>query len=136
MRLQRSHGPPRLSLSPSQLFKIVPDERYQGEYKAQTLAYIYAVYVEAESLEDAEVVAWHWHPLTTPARIQPHLHVHADHRLSGLSLSKLHIPTGRVSFEQVVRFLVDDFQVVPQRHDWRDVIAESEERFRAFRTWS
>jgi hypothetical protein len=51
-------------------------------------------------------------------------------------MSRLHIPTGRVSFEQVVRFLVDDLEVVPQRHDWRDVIAESEERFRAFRTWS
>jgi hypothetical protein len=136
VRLQRSHGPSRLSPSPTQLFKIIPDERYEGEYKAQTLAYIYTVHIEAGSSEDAEFVAWHWHPPTTPGRTEPHPHVHAEHRLSGLSMSRLHIPTGRVSFEQVVRFLVDDLEVVPPRHDWRDVIAESEERFRAFRTWS
>jgi hypothetical protein len=54
----------------------------------------------------------------------------------GVSLSKLHIPTGRVSFEEVVRFLVEELRVVPIRADWREIVADSEVRFREYRTWS
>jgi hypothetical protein len=64
------------------------------------------------------VFAWHWHPTRTPQKPYPHLHVRSEHRLLGLALKNLHMPTGRVSFEEVVRFLIDELRVVPTRTDW------------------
>jgi hypothetical protein len=133
IRLRRASGPD-LFLEPSQLFTIVDDVRYPGEYKASTLAYVYSV--RLTEAPDDEVLAWHWHPLTTPDRPAPHMHVTADIRQLGTKLSKLHIPSGRVAFEEVVRFLIADLGVTPSRDDWQEVIGEAEDRFRAFRTWA
>jgi hypothetical protein len=131
IHLRCSNGLGDLFLTPTQLFKIIPDTRFSGEYKARTLAYIYSVQVDSKDAENAELIAWHWHPLTTPDRVEPHMHVQATPPL-GL---KVHMPSGRVSFEQVVRFLVDDLHIEPRRKDWRTVIDECDQRFRAFRTW-
>jgi hypothetical protein len=56
--------------------------------------------------------------------------------LLGLALKNLHIPTSRVSFEEIVRFLIEELRVIPTRDDWEDVIGETETRFREFRTWA
>jgi hypothetical protein len=135
IRLRRRAEPP-LFFEPSQLFKIIPDERFPGEFKAQTLAYIYSVQVraEAEDGSNEEVLSWHWHPLTTPTQQAPHSHVRLDH--ANLSVGRLHLPTRRISFEQVVLFLVDELDVVPARDDWRNIIGESIERFEKWKTWA
>lgn len=65
-----------------------------------------------EDLGD-ELVSWHWHP---NSRRDPHLHVYGQHEASG-PLGKLHLPTGRVSFEAVVRCLILDWGVTPARDD-------------------
>ncbi|WP_156100800.1 hypothetical protein [Thermorudis peleae] len=41
---------------------------------------------------------------------------------------ELHIPTGYVSLEAVVRFLIDGLSVAPQRFDWSEVLARNEAR--------
>jgi len=52
-------------------------------------------------------MSWHWHPLTTPGRSDPHTHVRSDN--VGLpGLRELHIPSGRVAFEEVAYFLIAD----------------------------
>ena len=135
IRLRRDADLPDLYLSVSQRFEIVPDARYQGEFKARTLAYVYRLSLDAAA-EDSEILAWHWHPLTTPDRTNPHLHVGVDQPELGVTFAKLHVPTGRVSFEEVVRFLVVDLGVQPARDDWEDVIGDTEARFREFRTWA
>lgn len=56
------------------------------------------------------------------------------HEASG-PLGKLHLPTGRVSFEAVVRCLISDWGVTPARDDWREVLDDTERRFLAYRTW-
>jgi len=130
----KQRGGTRLLFEASQLFTIVPDTRFPGEYKASTLAYIYSI--RLPDLEDGAIVSWHWHPLTTPGRPAPHVHVGVDHPQLVATLPKLHIPSGRVSFEEVVRFLIDDLDVAPERPEkWKKILEESEERFRAFRTW-
>jgi hypothetical protein len=53
-----------------------------------------------------------------------------------LTLHKLHLPTGRVSIEAVVRFLIEDLDVVPRRRDWSAVLDRHEEAFRRSRTWA
>ena len=137
IRLRRTDGGPDLQLEAQQVFKLIPDPRFPGEFKASTLAYVYSVqFREPPPDANREVIAWHWHPLTTPDRPAPHLHVNADSPTLGATLSKLHVPSGRVAFEEVVRFLVTDLAVIPERpDDWQAVVDESELRFRTYRSW-
>jgi hypothetical protein len=64
----------------------------------------------------------------------PHLHAYGARDM--LTLHKLHLPTGRVALEAVVRFLILDLDVVPRRDDWRSVLDRHEEQFRQARTWA
>jgi hypothetical protein len=63
-------------------------------------------------------------------------HVHAYGARDNLTLHKLHLPTGRVSIEAVVRFLIEDLDVVSRRDDWRIILDRHEEAFRRSRTWA
>ena len=137
--LRRIEGPP-LHLFASQRYQIIPDPRagFEGEYKARTLEYIYEVRVEPDAISESDridLMGWHWHPLTTPDRLDPHMHVRAPYPALGKTLGKLHIPTGRVAFEEVVVFLITELGVLPARADWEKVVEETLARFRTYRTW-
>lgn len=139
VQLRRDAGPPLL-LSASQKFRIVEDPRegFEGEWKSSTLEYIYEVRVDPDSVEPSDRVdlfGWHWHPLTTPARLEPHMHVRTPYPALGATLGKLHLPTGRVSFEEVILFLICELGVTPVREDWEEVLAETLMRFKTYRTW-
>jgi hypothetical protein len=101
-----------------------------GEWRIQTLRYSYAVTGTDDLREEAELVSWHWHP---PVRQEPHIHFGGD-------LHKLHVPSGRVSFEAVVSFLLMDLGVLPEgdrtTEECLALLRESEERFVSYRTWS
>ena len=51
------------------------------------------------------------------------------------SLSRLHIPTGWITIESVIRFLIADLGVAPLTEEWDEVLRESEERFREWTRW-
>jgi hypothetical protein len=137
VKLQRKRGLARLAFAAYQRSEIVEDERYIGEWKTRTLSYAYTVFIDSRRLpKPQEILAWHWHPLRTPTRDQPHMHARLEHRLIGLKLSNLHVPTGRISFEEVVRFLLGELRVVPQEAKWQSILGETEQRFREFRSWA
>jgi len=79
-----------------------------------------------------ELLAWHWHPTT---RLDTHIHIGKSHPTHG-DLAKYHVPSGRVSFEQVVRFLITDLGVSPARADWDSVLTDSHGKFVTHRRWS
>jgi hypothetical protein len=137
IRLRHEEGSPLL-LYASQRFDVIEDERFPGEWKARTHGYVYSTSVETPDEDEGaqELLAWHWHPLTTPDRQQPHLHVRMDHPFLGVTLSRLHIPSGRVAFEEIVRLLITELHVQTNRDDWHEVLTDSEHRFREFRTWA
>lgn len=137
IRLRRADGGPDLELEASQVFKIIPHPDYAGEFKARTLSYVYSVRFREPAIDvHSEIIAWHWHPLSTANQPMPHVHVRAGVPALGATLGKLHIPSGRVAFEEVVRFLINDLAVVPTRpDDWEAVVNESELRFRTYRSW-
>jgi len=77
-----------------------------------------------------ELLAWHWHPATSP---YPHLHAPA-----GLIEPRVHIPTGRVSVESVIRLLLSDLRVPPTRahaDDHEQVLDDCEGPFIQHRRW-
>ncbi len=127
-----SDGPvSRLYFTPGQTFEVVRDERQRREWRVHTLGYIYIVALDVR-MENV-VLQWHYHPYA--GRNDTHVHVTAERPDLG-RLESLHLPTGRVSFESLVRFLITDLRVVPAREDWQDALDDAETRFRAHRRWS
>lgn len=128
IRLTRPDAEP-VFLTAIQNFHFVPDQRYEGEWKVQTDAYIYHVFMGDEDAD--QLFAWHWHP-----EVRPGCHLHVGPRVGrSRSLYRLHVPTGRVAFEEVLRFLIDEFNVRRARQDWESILSDSQTRFEAFRTW-
>jgi small subunit ribosomal protein S6 len=78
--------------------------------------------------DDGQLLAWHWDAARPPP---PHVHAPVeDPRGRG---RRLHIPTGgRVSLAQVLRFLIEEWDVVPARRDWSGGCAR---RMRRSRRW-
>ncbi|MFM9107703.1 MAG: hypothetical protein ACKOWF_13505 [Chloroflexota bacterium] len=75
-----------------------------------------------------ELLAWHWRPSSNhPAPGFPHGHVSAALRPSRpdgergvFPLDKRHLPTSGVMLEQILRMLIEEFEVEPIAADWRD----------------
>jgi hypothetical protein len=93
-----------IGLQPRGLLLVAQDVRLRtkdGTWFASTTRYEYDYFLTP----DASVASWHWHP---GRRVdEPHIHVAAQHS-SGLHLRKHHFPTGRVSLEDVLLFLLSD----------------------------
>jgi hypothetical protein len=122
IRLKRPGGT-TLLLSAGHHFHIEKDSRHPGEFKVRTDGYFYRVRHSDDSI--GELISWHWHP-GAPMK-DPHVHI--------TGLHGLHVPSGRIAFEEVVWMLVQDLGISARRSDWRDVLTECLARFRAYRTW-
>jgi hypothetical protein len=123
-------GKSRLRLSLLHQYRLVEDEGERGPWKAQTAAYFYAIEDQAGN----EVLAFHWHPHVV-GTTTPHLHVRSARHEDIPRLGKAHIPTGRISVEQVLRLLLADLDVEARRDDWREVLGESQGLHETWRTW-
>lgn len=93
-------------------FGFEVDERpgLEGGTKAVTREYIYSLRVGRD--DAGEVLTWHWHP-GIPDAPDPHLHVRADHQ-DVPGLDRMHLPTSRVFFEDVLLFAIRNLGVGTQ----------------------
>lgn len=128
----RTHSGNTLWLRASQRFAMIEHPEFEGEWKSSTRAYVYELGIENGS---DGLIGWHWHPITTPDRPEPHTHIRIEHGDLGVNFPRLHIPGGRVAFEEVVRFAIVDLGVGYARDDWEDILADSLLRFKTYRTW-
>ena len=110
-------------------YEIDTNEGRVGDLKVKTLGYSYTL--AADDRLKRDYIAWHWHPQSRP---DPHMHVRGE-RLGVAEFGKVHLPSGRVPFEGVVRMAIDDLGVETIREDWREVLDDCESRFKQFRTW-
>jgi hypothetical protein len=109
-------------------FKMVKDG--MRSWHVSTVAYRYHLL----DGNDHELAAWHWHPDTSPTpEDRPHLHVR------GAAIERrVHLPTGRISLEAIIRLLLTDLGVSPTRDhetDFLEVLRASEEPFIKHRRW-
>jgi hypothetical protein len=81
-----------------------------------------------------ELIAFHWHPGRPGQPAFPHLHIAGSDGSVAIGRTN-HVPTGRVSLESVVRFLITELDVRPLRVDWERVLDEGERTFMSRRTW-
>lgn len=110
-------------------FDYEDDTRHPGERKVSTKEYAHTVGT-SDSLKP-QLYSWEW---SESEPRYPHVHVRrSDPAFHGLG--EHHIPTGRVYFESVLYFLIQEHGVVTHRDDWRDVLGESFRRVSKYSSW-
>ncbi len=121
----------RLYLRATQRFSLGAHPRYEGERKVVTQDYAYTLSDSAD--QRPEMYSWQWTHEVAP----PHVHIGRGNPSLG-SLGKLHIPTGRVAFEQILKFAIEehDVQTAIDRADAIRDLDECLRRFVTFRTWA
>jgi hypothetical protein len=113
-----------VSLQLRHQFRYVKEQEHR--WHVSTVAYLYRL----DNSTGHELVSWHWHPATVA---YPHLHV-----ASGVLDKRVHLPTGRVSIESVLRMLLTDLDVAPAHDhagDYLEVLEASERPFIEHRRW-
>ena len=123
----RDHG--RLHFYLGQLLEAV-DAR--DGYRLTTKQYWYRLQLEPELTAKA-VLRWEYDSTTERDRhARHHTQIATSVDLGGtpLDFNKAHLPTGWVTFEEVIRFLIHDLGITPPcGADWPVKLEESERRF-------
>jgi hypothetical protein len=116
-------------LSLFQRFNAVPGT--EG-FLLRTIEYAYRIQKAPndEALVRFEYVARDAEPEFDYCRKNVQFHADFHGVFRNFSPSKLHIPTGWVTIERVIRFLFTDFKVKPLRTNWEKILADSERQFR------
>jgi hypothetical protein len=118
----RLAGKRGLSIIIAQRYEIVEATGRRGPWKVHTQGYTYHV-----RNSRGDLLAYHWHPTY---RVKgPHLHMFQS------EISKCHLPTNRVSLEEVLRTVIVDLGAQPIREDWDSVLKAGQEIFEKFQTW-
>lgn len=127
----RSHD---LFLYIGQLVTVVPQ---QGDtpWRLKTLTYRYWV----QGDDDQNTDSWYFRFEYISPQIRQlehprhHVHIPANIACGGcgdIDLRRTHVPTGWVTVEEVIRFLVEELGVRSRARNWPRLCAESEELFR------
>lgn len=127
---------PYLYLIFNQYYRIVEDqsEASSSRYRATTEGWKYDILDD----ERREILSYHWHP--DGQRDAPHMHVgsvllNTERYRLGKVFSSLHLPTERISIEHVIRLLIEEFEVIPKRDDWRQALETGQTQFEETRSW-
>jgi hypothetical protein len=130
--------PPRLRCSQREIYlavvhqyRIIEDDpTTRGPWRVQSVGYSYILHGEGGK----ELFAYQWHPGGPSPITSPHVHIGTGLGLTDLSVPKLHVPTARVSLEQVIRLAIE-LGAEPIRDDWDEVLRASEDAFIEWRSW-
>jgi hypothetical protein len=110
----------------------IPHDRDRGPYKVSTRGYMHAL----QTIDGAEVIAFHWHPIGTSDVKDTHMHMGSTQlNPAGVISKKHHIPAPRMSVEAVVRFCIEQVGVEPLRDKWSSILSDSNDLFRMWATW-
>jgi hypothetical protein len=130
----RIGGAAGLAMLMSIQYRIVEAEGERGPWKTSVAQYEYSL---VEEDDGQEVLGFHWHPESRGRVNWPHVHVGTSMLAQDAVLDRrVHIPTGRVAVEDVLRLAILDFGVEPLRNDWEAVFRETQDLFERWRTWS
>lgn len=100
-------------------------------WRVTTLAYTYRLLDQA-----GELWVIHWHPDGPSPDRAPHLHLGTSLLApSGIVTRKSHIPTGRITFERVIRFAIE-CGAEPKHADWDQRLLLAEGPHLLYRSWS
>jgi hypothetical protein len=93
----------------------------QEPHSIRLLAYKYYL----SDTDEREILAYHWHPSGESRVVDPHMHlsnrlnpIEMGRNQDPLRLADLHLLTGFVTLEDVVRLLIEEFGVRPRLAEW------------------
>jgi hypothetical protein len=117
----------------TQQYRVVedPDLGERAPFKCSTAAYHYAL----EDPEERELLAFHWHPQGRSSVTWPHIHIGEAAELGWDGLQGAHVPSGRISIEEVLRFAIAELGVEALRPDWPEVLETTQGQYEIWRTW-
>lgn len=126
------NGPKGMALSDlgtfhaSMRFHVIDADpaRHELPFRVTTDGYLYRL----EASKGYDLWRVHWHPVGDSHAKEPHIHIPPGYE---------HLPTGRISFEQVIGWCVE--QGAPLRYDKREVVnrlAEAGAPHVLYRSWS
>lgn len=123
----------RRLLKASMRYRLIEDDgEGRGPWRATTEGYIYKLC----DTDGSELVQWHWHPDGASHEREPHYHF-AGPLLAedGIFTPRTHVPSPRITFEEVVRKTVEWGRAEPLYEDWLDRLARAEKPHHVHRTW-
>jgi len=121
-----------LHLTFVQAFSIIePLWSLPFRFKVRTRAYWYGL----EDRHHTEIVAFHWHPEDTSAIGFPHFHLRQAAGQFRPELGKIHFRTDRFAFEEFCLLLIEEFRVIPDRDDAKEVLEKNLKLFKQHKTW-
>ena len=126
----RIGGPLDLHLRYRHQYRIVEAEGDRGPWKVTTVKYSYGLEADGR-----EIVSFQWHPDGASSMTEPHLHLGAGAEIGLEPLAGAHVPTGRVSIEDVLLFAIQDLKAEPKRDDWDVVLRDGKQKHEQWRTW-
>jgi len=118
--------------------KLIEDERQdRGPYRVTTTQYTFSISEDEE--QSREILSYHWTPNADEGqRTFPHLHIgrailDSKYRSDPYNYHSMHIHTDRVSVEQFILTLIEEFGVKPANPRWHSVLHSSHGTFARYR---
>jgi hypothetical protein len=122
-----------LMLKASMRYEVIRDDRDDmGPWRVTTRGYLYSV----EDGGGRELLSWHWHPDTSGIHVAPHTHFPSNViSMDGAFLAREPLPSGRITFESVIRYVMRAFEVPPLCADWDARLSLAEGPHVLYRSW-
>jgi hypothetical protein len=119
-RLTGGHLP--LGFRMRQYYRLIEDREAPARRRWRVVVIDYA-YVFARRDTDQELLVFHWHPHVADKAF-PHVHLE-----TGLGLHRdlvgIHVPTGEMALEDVIRFAIEELRVRPRVAGWAAILERS-----------
>ena len=111
---------------------VVRHEEKESVWRLKTLQYSYRIQ-GGPSLDAEWYFRFEYKSREIEDSLHPRHHVHLPVSLecgtTRVNLSRVHIPTGWVPLEEVIRFLIEELGVKAKTRDWDSILRKSEEKF-------
>ena len=118
-----------------QVLTVIPEG---GEWRLKTLSYRYWIQGDDDANTDSWFFRFEYTSPTMKLIMNPRHHMHVPCTLRcgarDIELKQIHIPTGWVTVEEIIRFLVNELGVRCKARKWDKLLLESEELFRRWTT--
>jgi hypothetical protein len=107
----------------------IKDGKNKGKHQLRSVAYRYRLQ-EGEGARVPALVRWEFARVDPAIAGHPRNHLHVPCTTGKLDFDKVHAPTGWVTLEEVIRFLIHDLgHAAPCGDSWPKVLARSEKLF-------
>jgi hypothetical protein len=113
------------------LLQILEVEPELTKFRLKTKEYSYRL-LDVDDPRANAILRWEYVSAVPPGGFcRHHVQINTGVGLSGglLDMNRAHAPSGWVTIEELLRFIIVDLGVVPVTRNWPQVIEESEKRF-------